>query len=193
MTPPPPPNPPRASKRRADHCRQQRDVHLHLVLAHRGGRPLRPRQHRVLHRRHRREHHRSRRPWFILGVMLFSYAVRSSISKAVRCSCAAVSIASSRKRWAASSPNSPSPLSCSIISSPARPAASPAGQYMMGLAVQALKLIFPQFHEQLGVSDTLEDEIKRGAASSSPSSSRCISSAKICSACTNRATRPSRS
>ena len=33
-------------------------------------------------------------PWFILGIMLFSYAVRLFTWKAAACSCAAASIAS---------------------------------------------------------------------------------------------------
>ncbi len=51
----------RAPRRPGDH-RQQRDVHLHLVLAHRRRRPLRPRQHGLLHRRRRGKLHRPVRP-----------------------------------------------------------------------------------------------------------------------------------
>ena len=40
-------------------------------------------------------------PWFVLAVMLFSYAVRSSTSSPAACSCAAASTASSRRPWAA--------------------------------------------------------------------------------------------
>ena len=63
---PPPPAPgslarPSAPSDRSDH-RQQRDVHLHLLLAHRGGGAVRSGQHGLLHRRHRRERHRARRP-----------------------------------------------------------------------------------------------------------------------------------
>ena len=51
---PPPPGP--------SHRRQQRDVDVHLLLAHGGRRALRPGQHRLLHRRHRRGGHRTGRP-----------------------------------------------------------------------------------------------------------------------------------
>jgi len=40
-------------------------------------------------------------PWFILGIMLFSYACVPSISKAAACSCAAASTGLSMKPWAA--------------------------------------------------------------------------------------------
>ena len=51
---------------------------LHLLLAHRRHGALRPGQHRLLHRRHRRVSQIGpAAPWFILAVMLFSYAVRS--------------------------------------------------------------------------------------------------------------------
>ncbi len=41
---------------------QQRDVHLHFLLADGGRRALRPGQHGLLHRRHRRKCHRPGRP-----------------------------------------------------------------------------------------------------------------------------------
>ena len=44
-------------------------------------------------------------PWFILAVMLFSYAVRASTSSRAPCSCAAASTGWSRKRWAARWPS----------------------------------------------------------------------------------------
>ena len=58
-----PPGPSRGVRRdRAGDHRQQRDVHLHLLLAHRRRRPLRPRQHGLLHRRRRGKLHRPGRP-----------------------------------------------------------------------------------------------------------------------------------
>ena len=52
---------PNASRHAGDH-RQQRDVHLHLLLADRRRRAVRPGQHRLLHRRHRRAVDRPGRP-----------------------------------------------------------------------------------------------------------------------------------
>ena len=104
-----PPNPwfllPASATRRPGDHRQQRDVHLHLVLAHGRRRPVRPGQHRLLHRRHRRAGHRPGRPWFILAVMVFSYAVRSVYIESCSLFVRGGVYASSRRRWAASSPS----------------------------------------------------------------------------------------
>ena len=58
--------------------RQQRDVHVHLVLAHGGGRAVRYVQHGVLHRCDRRERDRQeRRRGSFSRVLLFSYGMRA--------------------------------------------------------------------------------------------------------------------
>ena len=87
--------------------RQQRDVHVHLLLADGGRRAVRPGQHRLLHRRHRRGRHRPGRPLVHPGrdALQLRRAHRST-SKAARCSSAAACTGWSRRRWAGSSPSS---------------------------------------------------------------------------------------
>ena len=48
-------------------------------------------------------------PWFVLSIMVLSYAVRAVYIESCSMSSAAASIASSRKRWAARWPSSRSP------------------------------------------------------------------------------------
>ena len=56
---------------------QQRCPGIHQLLASCRHSVVRSGEHRLLHRRHQRAGDRQSRAWFILGVMLFSYAVRS--------------------------------------------------------------------------------------------------------------------
>src|ERR1019366_8491032 len=100
-------------------------------------------------------------PWFILAVMLFSYAVRSvyieSCSLFVR---GGVYRVVKEAMGGILAKFSVSALMFDYILTGPTSGVS-AGQYMMGLLMQALKLLFPQFHEQLGISDASEDFVKR--------------------------------
>ena len=100
-------------------------------------------------------------PWFILAVMLFSYAVRSvyieSCSLFVR---GGVYRVVKEAMGGILAKFSVSALMFDYILTGPTSGVS-AGQYMMGLLMQALKLLFPQFHEQLGISDATEDFVKR--------------------------------
>src|ERR1017187_8083771 len=92
-------------------------------------------------------------PWFILAVMLFSYAVRSvyieSCSLFVR---GGVYRVVKEAMGGILAKFSVSALMFDYILTGPTSGVS-AGQYMMGLVVQAIKLLFPNFHEQLGMSD----------------------------------------
>ena len=87
--------------------RHQRDVHLHLVLADGRDRALRPGEHGLLHRRHRRVADRQGRPLVHPRRHAASATpCGASTSRAARCSSAAASTGSSRRRWAERWPSS---------------------------------------------------------------------------------------
>jgi amino acid transporter len=103
-------------------------------------------------------------PWFILAVMIFSYAVRSvyieSCSLFVR---GGVYRVVKEAMGGILAKFSVSALMFDYILTGPTSGVS-AGQYMMGLVVQALKLMLPNFQEQFGMSDATEDLIKRWGA-----------------------------
>lgn len=103
-------------------------------------------------------------PWYILAVMLFSYAVRSvyieSCSLFVRGGVYRIvkeSLGSTFAKFAVSAL-----MFDYILTGPISGVS--AGQYIMGLLFQSLKLFAPTIPEQLGLTGTVEDEIKRWGA-----------------------------
>src|SRR6202163_2848154 len=103
-------------------------------------------------------------PFFILAVMLFSYAVRSvyieSCSLFVR---GGVYRVVKEAMGGFLAKLSVSALMFDYILTGPTSGVS-AGQYMMGLVMQTLKLIFAQFGEPLGIPEATEDLIKRWGA-----------------------------
>jgi amino acid transporter/nucleotide-binding universal stress UspA family protein len=103
-------------------------------------------------------------PWFILAVMLFSYAVRSvyieSCSLFVR---GGVYRVVKEAMGGILAKFSVSALMFDYILTGPTSGVS-AGQYMMGLVMQTLKLTFAQFGEPLGIPEPTEDAIKRWGA-----------------------------
>src|ERR1700683_5634307 len=100
-------------------------------------------------------------PWYILAVMIFSYAVRSvyieSCSLFVR---GGVYRVVKEAMGGILAKFSVSALMFDYILTGPTSGVS-AGQYMMGLVMQTLRLIFG---EQLGISDPAEDYVKRWGA-----------------------------
>src|ERR1700688_1427497 len=103
-------------------------------------------------------------PWYILAVMVFSYAVRSvyieSCSLFVR---GGVYRVVKEAMGGFLAKLSVSALMFDYILTGPTSGVS-AGQYIMGLLLQSLKLIFAQFGEPLGIPDATEDVIKRWGA-----------------------------
>lgn len=100
-------------------------------------------------------------PWFILAVMLFSYAVRSvyieSCSLFVRGGVYRIvkeALGGTLAKFAVSAL-----MFDYILTGPISGVS--AGQYIMGLLVQAMRLFVPQLHESLGVTNEMEDEVRR--------------------------------
>ena len=103
-------------------------------------------------------------PWFILAVMLFSYAVRSvyieSCSLFVR---GGVYRVVKEAMGGILGKFSVSALMFDYILTGPISAVS-AGQYIMGLLLQFLRIVAPGFSDSLGISAEAEDEVKRWGA-----------------------------
>src|SRR5436190_22351817 len=103
-------------------------------------------------------------PWFILAVMLFSYAVRSvyieSCSMFVRGGVYRIvkeSLGGSLAKFAVSAL-----MFDYILTGPISGVS--AGQYIMGLLVQFLRLFAPEMTDRLGLAGDTEEAIKRWGA-----------------------------
>lgn len=103
-------------------------------------------------------------PWYILAVMLFSYAVRSvyieSCSLFVR---GGVYRVVKEAMGGILAKFSVSALMFDYILTGPTSGVS-AGQYIMGLVLQTINIIVPDFLKSLGVNDALEEAIKRWGA-----------------------------
>ncbi len=132
-------------------------------------------------------------PWFILAVMLFSYAVRSVYIE----SCSLFVRGGVYKVVKEAMGGFLGKLSVSalmfdyILTGPTSGVS--AGQYVIGLAFQTLRLLNKDLYEGARTSTSRPPDTRRdiptGAPSSSPAPSRSTSSARTCAASTNPATR----
>ncbi len=103
-------------------------------------------------------------PWYILAVMLFSYAVRSvyieSCSLFVR---GGVYRVVKEAMGGILAKFSVSALMFDYILTGPTSGVS-AGQYIMGLILQTVSIIFPELYKQIGLSDEIEEIVKRWGA-----------------------------
>ena len=117
-----------AGSRCASCRRQQRDVHVHLVLAHGRRRAVRHVEHGVLHRRDRRERDRQGRAVVHSGRAAVQLRDAGRVHRELRAVRARRRVSHrQRKRWAAFGPRRPSRRCCSTTCSPARSAACRPG------------------------------------------------------------------
>ena len=128
-------------------------------------------------------------PWFIMGVLLFSYGMRSVYieSSALFVRGGVYRVVKEAMGGFVAKLSVSALLFDYILTGPISGVA--AGQYIVGLGLDAVSSRYFGVHLE---GSTVRPS-RTGGPSSSPARSRSIFSAKTCWACTNRATRPSRS